>query len=42
MDDIATLKNWLEQMYGFLGMANYPYPANFLQDLPANPVKVFN
>lgn len=27
-------------MYSNLGMVNYPYPANFLHDLPGNPVKV--
>jgi len=35
-----SIINWLESMYSLMGMANYPYPANFLQDLPANPVDV--
>lgn len=39
-DDVANLKYWLETMYSNLGLVNYPYPANFLHDLPGNPVKV--
>lgn len=37
----SDLKDWLNNIYGNIAMANYPYPANFLSNLPAWPVKVF-
>ncbi|ESO99078.1 hypothetical protein LOTGIDRAFT_207842 [Lottia gigantea] len=37
--DIDTLEGWLEGIWGYLAMINYPYPANFLEPLPAWPVK---
>lgn len=40
-EDIRTLTDWLEEVYGNLAMANYPYEANFIVPLPAYPVKVF-
>lgn len=33
--------DFLEDVYGNLAMANYPYPANFLAQLPAYPVRQF-
>jgi len=39
-DDIGNLKNWLVEVYGNLAMVDYPYPASFLEPLPANPIKV--
>nr|CAD7398982.1 unnamed protein product [Timema cristinae] len=38
--DIHQLKDWLSDVYINLAMVDYPYPANFLEPLPANPVKV--
>nr|CAD7398983.1 unnamed protein product [Timema cristinae] len=37
--DIHQLKDWLSDVYINLAMVDYPYPANFLEPLPANPVK---
>ncbi|KAF6212329.1 hypothetical protein GE061_012851 [Apolygus lucorum] len=34
------LKNYLSGAYVNAAMANYPYPANFLAELPGQPVKV--
>lgn len=39
-DDVVQVKNWAFEVYVSLAMVNYPYPANFLAPLPANPVKV--
>ena len=38
--DAAALKDWLNEAYGDLTMSDYPYPTNFLNPLPAWPVKV--
>ena len=38
--DLVNFKAWLTNAWTDLGMANYPYPANFLEPLPAWPVKV--
>lgn len=38
--NVTKLKNWASELYVNLAMINYPYPANFLTPLPANPVKV--
>jgi len=39
-DDVAQLKYWATDVYVALAMVNYPYEANFLASLPANPIKV--
>jgi len=39
-DDLADLKGWLTGAWGNIVMVEYPYPADFLQHLPAWPVKV--
>ena len=39
-DEVTGLKNWLVDIYTDLAMGNYPYPADFLAELPAYPVKV--
>jgi hypothetical protein len=39
-DEAVQLKNWLVDIYTNLAMGNYPYPADFIADLPANPIKV--
>lgn len=38
--DIPLLKNWLSETWVNLAMVDYPYASNFLQPLPAWPVKV--
>ena len=38
--DLGSLKGWLTGAWGNIVMVEYPYPANFLQNLPAWPVKV--
>lgn len=40
--DLEDLMNWLVDIYGNLAMVDYPYPASFLEPLPAWPVKVWN
>ncbi|MEE6473119.1 hypothetical protein FKM82_009852 [Ascaphus truei] len=39
-DDVAMLKSWLIETWTNLAMADYPYAANFLQPLPASPIRV--
>ncbi|XP_057313778.1 lysosomal Pro-X carboxypeptidase-like [Hydractinia symbiolongicarpus] len=39
-DDVYKLNNWLSEVWVNLAMVDYPYPANFLEDLPAWPIKV--
>ncbi|KAE8743691.1 hypothetical protein FOCC_FOCC010732, partial [Frankliniella occidentalis] len=36
--DVNTLLEWLNNAYTDVAMANYPYPADFLGDMPAYPV----
>ena len=40
VDDVGTLKGWLNNAYGNLAMIDYPYPASFLEPLPAWPIQV--
>lgn len=40
-EDFETLYSYLQDVLGNLAMANYPYPANFLANLPAYPVREF-
>ncbi|KAL8597037.1 hypothetical protein ACOMHN_055630 [Nucella lapillus] len=39
--DAQALIDWLVNVYGNLAMVDYPYPASFLEPLPAWPVKEF-
>lgn len=38
--DMNALKGWLTGAWSNIAMVEYPYPANFLQNLPAWPIKV--
>ncbi|XP_067890018.1 lysosomal Pro-X carboxypeptidase isoform X1 [Heterodontus francisci] len=38
--DVASFKSWLRDTWVNLAMVDYPYKANFLQPLPAWPIKV--
>jgi lysosomal Pro-X carboxypeptidase len=40
-EDWKPFYEFLQDVLGNLAMANYPYPANFLADLPAYPVREF-
>lgn len=40
-DDFNVFYEYLQDVLGNLAMANYPYPANFLANLPAYPVREF-
>ncbi|KAJ8920963.1 hypothetical protein NQ315_015757 [Exocentrus adspersus] len=40
-NDVDKLVDWLSNIYVNLAMVNYPYPTNFLTQLPAYPVKIF-
>ncbi|XP_005357661.1 lysosomal Pro-X carboxypeptidase [Microtus ochrogaster] len=39
-EDISYLKEWISETWLNLAMVDYPYEANFLQPLPAWPIKV--
>ncbi|XP_041357305.1 lysosomal Pro-X carboxypeptidase-like [Gigantopelta aegis] len=38
--DVTIFKDWLSNIWVNLAMVDYPYPANFLEPLPAWPIKV--
>lgn len=40
--DVRKLKDWLYEVYVNFAMTNYPYSTNFLEPLPAHPVKVIS
>lgn len=40
-EDLDDFMDYLEDVYGNLAMANYPYPNDFLAPLPAWPVRAF-
>ena len=37
--DITALMNAIADGFGTMAMVNYPYPTNFINSLPANPIK---
>ncbi|GJX95962.1 lysosomal Pro-X carboxypeptidase [Tanacetum coccineum] len=39
LKSIDEFSYWLESMYTYLAMANYPYPSDFDMPLPAYPIK---
>ncbi|KAL5012313.1 hypothetical protein ScPMuIL_010864 [Solemya velum] len=39
-DDYMHMLAWIRNSFTFLAMLDYPYPASFMGDLPANPVNV--
>ncbi|XP_040195902.1 lysosomal Pro-X carboxypeptidase [Rana temporaria] len=38
-EDVAMMKSWLSDIWINLAMVEYPYPASFLEPLPAWPIK---
>ncbi|GFW06647.1 lysosomal Pro-X carboxypeptidase [Trichonephila clavipes] len=38
--NVSSLIGWLESTWAYLAMTDYPYPTNFLNPLPANPIDV--
>ncbi|GFR12158.1 lysosomal Pro-X carboxypeptidase [Trichonephila clavata] len=38
--NVSSLIEWLESTWAYLAMTDYPYPTNFLNPLPANPIDV--
>ncbi|CAG2195723.1 PRCP [Mytilus edulis] len=39
IEDVGTFKAWLQETWVDLAMVDYPYPSNFLEPLPAWPIK---
>lgn len=39
-DDVTELEYWISETWVNLAMVDYPYPASFLEPLPAWPIKV--
>ncbi|XP_060517038.1 lysosomal Pro-X carboxypeptidase-like [Cylas formicarius] len=39
--DLSKMIDWLGDVYVDMAMVNYPYPTNFVTELPAHPVKAF-
>ncbi|EFA80247.1 peptidase S28 family protein [Heterostelium album PN500] len=40
LTELSDLINWLEAAITYMAMADYPYPANFLEPMPGNPINV--
>eukprot|EP01133_Synstelium_polycarpum_P015464 gene15464-18351_t len=40
LTDVNTLVNWIESGLTYMAMADYPYPAAFLEPMPGNPINV--
>jgi len=40
LTDVNDLVNWIEAGITYMAMADYPYPANFLEPMPGYPVNV--
>lgn len=40
VENINTLKDFLQEIYTDLAMVNYPYETDFLAPLPGNPINV--